>query len=141
VTKTEEDRFRSILAAKVVELVRLTRQREGIVVNRCADQLEEIQSASLRALAVYNLDREFTNFEMRVRHFTVSRMAALAHARSVMKTSIRSGLPPCRGRYFVYGVRKPKTAIMKGFSRQIATFLIAPPEALEGEVTCRRSHC
>ena len=59
-TKTELGRFRGILTAKVAELERLTRQRDGIVVDRCADQLEEIQAASQRALAVCNLDREFT---------------------------------------------------------------------------------
>ena len=59
-TKTDADRFRGILIAQVAELERLTRQRDGIVVDRCADQLEEIQAASQRALAVCNLDREFT---------------------------------------------------------------------------------
>ena len=60
-TKTEVDRFREILTAKVAELERFTRQRDGIVVERSADQLEEIQAASQRALAVCNLDREFTH--------------------------------------------------------------------------------
>jgi len=59
-TKTEKDRFRRILTARVAELERFTRQRDGIVVERSADQLEEIQAASQRALAVCNLDREFT---------------------------------------------------------------------------------
>jgi len=59
-TKTEVDRFRRILTARVAELERFTRQRDGIVVERSADQLEEIQAASQRALAVCNLDREFT---------------------------------------------------------------------------------
>jgi len=59
-TKTEVERFRRILTARVAELERLTRQRDGIVVERSADQLEEIQAASERALAVCNLDREFT---------------------------------------------------------------------------------
>jgi DnaK suppressor protein len=58
-TKTEAGRFRGILTAKMAELERFTRQREGIVVERSADQLEEIQAASQRALAVSNLDREF----------------------------------------------------------------------------------
>ena len=35
------------------------RNRDGIAVERSADQLEEIQAASERALAVGNLDREF----------------------------------------------------------------------------------
>jgi DnaK suppressor protein len=58
--KTELNRFRGILTAKVAELERLTRQRDGIVVERSADQLEEIQAALQRSLAVCNLDREFT---------------------------------------------------------------------------------
>ena len=59
-TKTEIDRFRRILTATAAELERRTRQRDGIVVERSADQLDEIQAASQRALAVCNLDREFT---------------------------------------------------------------------------------
>lgn len=59
-TKTEKDRFRRILTARIAELERFTRQRDGIVVERSADQLEEIQGASQRAIAVCNLDREFT---------------------------------------------------------------------------------
>jgi DnaK suppressor protein len=59
-TKTEVDRFRGILTARVAELERFTRQRDGIMVERSADQLEEIQAALQRALAVCNLDREFT---------------------------------------------------------------------------------
>jgi DnaK suppressor protein len=58
-TKTEVDRFQAILTAKVAELERLVRRRDGITVERSADQLEEIQAASQRALAVCNLDRDF----------------------------------------------------------------------------------
>ena len=58
-TKAEVDRFRAVLTARVAELERFTRQRDAIAVERCADQLEEIQAASQRALAVCNLDREF----------------------------------------------------------------------------------
>jgi DnaK suppressor protein len=58
-TQNELNRFRAILTAKVAELEHFTRQREGITVERSADQLEEIQAASQRALAVSNLDREF----------------------------------------------------------------------------------
>jgi len=58
-TKTEADRFRAVLTARVAELERFTRHRDGIVVERSADQLDEIQAASQRALAVSNLDREF----------------------------------------------------------------------------------
>ena len=58
-TKSELDRFRAILTAKVAELERFTRHHEEITIERSADQLEEIQAASERALAVCNLDREF----------------------------------------------------------------------------------
>ena len=58
-TKTEANRFRGILTAKVAELERFTRHREGIAVERSADQLDEIEAASQRALTVCNLDREF----------------------------------------------------------------------------------
>ena len=58
-TKNELNRFRAVLTAKVAELERFTRHRDGITVERSADQLEEIQAASQRALAVCNLDREF----------------------------------------------------------------------------------
>jgi len=57
-SKSELQQFRAILTARVAELERFTRQRDGITVERSADQLDEIQTASQRALAVYNLDRE-----------------------------------------------------------------------------------
>ena len=59
-TETELKRFRAVLTATVAELERFTRKRDGITVERSADQLEEIQAASERALAVCNLDREFS---------------------------------------------------------------------------------
>jgi len=57
-TKNELNRFRVILSARVAELERLIRLRDGVTVERTADQLEEIERAPERALAV-NLDREF----------------------------------------------------------------------------------
>ena len=58
-TKTEVDRFRAILTARVAELERDTRHRDALTIERSADELEEIQAASQRALALCNLDREF----------------------------------------------------------------------------------
>lgn len=57
-TKNELNRFRAILTAKVAELEHFARHREGITVERNADQLDEIQAASERTLAVCHLDRE-----------------------------------------------------------------------------------
>ena len=58
-TKTEVDRFRAVLTARVAELERVTRHRDGIAVERSADDVEETQMAAQRLLAVSNLDREF----------------------------------------------------------------------------------
>src|SRR6267154_5553256 len=58
-TKTELNRFRAVLTARVAELERFNRHREGITIERSADPLEEIQAASQRTLAVCNLDREY----------------------------------------------------------------------------------
>jgi DnaK suppressor protein len=58
-TKTEMDRFRDVLTARAAELERVTRHRDEITVERIADQLDEIQAASQRALALCNLDRGF----------------------------------------------------------------------------------
>ena len=60
-TKNELNRFRAVLTARVAELERVTRHRDAITVERSADQLDEIQAASQRALAVCNLDREFNH--------------------------------------------------------------------------------
>jgi DnaK suppressor protein len=56
-TKTELSPFQTILNAKIIELEQLIRHRDGIRVERSADQLEEIQQASEGALAVCDLDR------------------------------------------------------------------------------------
>ena len=58
-TNSELQRFRTILAASVAELEGFTRHRDGIAIERSADQLEEIQAASQRAVAISNLDREY----------------------------------------------------------------------------------
>jgi DnaK suppressor protein len=58
-TKNELNRFRAALTAKVAELERSNRHRDGITIERSADQLDEIQAASQRAIAVCNLDRGY----------------------------------------------------------------------------------
>ena len=58
-SKNEVNWFRAVLTTKAAELERFARHRDGIAIERSADQLEEVQAASDRALAVCNLDREF----------------------------------------------------------------------------------
>jgi DnaK suppressor protein len=57
-TMNEVQGFQKTLAARVAELERMTRQRDGITIERSADMVEEVQWASERALAVNNLDRD-----------------------------------------------------------------------------------
>jgi DnaK suppressor protein len=49
-----------ILQRKEADLVRALRQRDGIAIERSADQMDEIQYASERDLAIGNVDREST---------------------------------------------------------------------------------
>ena len=50
--------FREILAGKEIELARVLRRRDGIAIEKSADQMDEIQLATERDLAVRNVDRE-----------------------------------------------------------------------------------
>jgi DnaK suppressor protein len=53
----ELSRFKLILEARIVELERGLRQRDGIAIEQSPDQLDEIQRASERDLAICNIDR------------------------------------------------------------------------------------
>jgi DnaK suppressor protein len=53
-------RVQAILEHKEAELHRTLRQRDGIAIERSADQMDEIQYASERDLAIGNVDREST---------------------------------------------------------------------------------
>ena len=57
-TQNELNRFQVILMARVGELEGSLRQRDGITIERSADELEEIQQAQERALAICSLDRK-----------------------------------------------------------------------------------
>jgi RNA polymerase-binding transcription factor len=50
-------RFQGILEARIAELERVVGQRDGIVIEQSPDQLDEIQRASERDLAISNVDR------------------------------------------------------------------------------------
>jgi DnaK suppressor protein len=57
-TMSEVEEFRRTLTARIAELERITRDREGITIERTAEMVEEVQQAAERALAVRNLDRD-----------------------------------------------------------------------------------
>ena len=54
----EMGRVQEILEHKVAELAGTLRRRDGIAIERSADQMDEIQYASERELAMRNVDRE-----------------------------------------------------------------------------------
>ncbi len=57
-TATERTRYKTLLKAKEVELVKALRNREAITIQRTADTIDEVLLAGERELAVRNLDRE-----------------------------------------------------------------------------------
>ena len=52
--------FQEILERKQTELVHVLRKRDGIAIEKSADQMDENQYASERDLAIRNVDREST---------------------------------------------------------------------------------
>jgi DnaK suppressor protein len=57
-TTTEYERFSSLLEAKQAELTRALRRRDGIVIERVPDALDEVQLAAARELKTRSLERE-----------------------------------------------------------------------------------
>ena len=52
--------FQDLLERKEAELVHVLRKRDGIAIEKSADQMDEIQYASERDLAIRNVDRDST---------------------------------------------------------------------------------
>jgi DnaK suppressor protein len=57
-THTEIGRFLEILESKQVELAQVLRTRDDIAIEKSADQVDEIQCASERDIAIRNVNRE-----------------------------------------------------------------------------------
>jgi len=55
---TGMDGFQEILERKQCELARVLRTRDGIAIEKSADQMDEIQYATERDLAIGNVDRD-----------------------------------------------------------------------------------
>jgi DnaK suppressor protein len=60
VIPAELDGVQEILERKAAELVDALRRRDGIAIEKSADQMDEIQYASERDLAIRNVDSEST---------------------------------------------------------------------------------
>jgi DnaK suppressor protein len=61
-TKTELNKYKDILEAKLAELAQVLRNRDGITIEKSPDALDEVQNAAERELAIRNLDRESNLF-------------------------------------------------------------------------------
>ena len=57
-TKTDLNKYRNVLQAKQAELLHMIRNRDGIVIEKCPDSLDEVQYATERELAIRSLDRD-----------------------------------------------------------------------------------
>jgi DnaK suppressor protein len=57
-TQTELNNFKNILESRRAELEQIVRNRDGIVIEKSADALDEVQHATERELAIRNLDRD-----------------------------------------------------------------------------------
>ena len=57
-TKSELNKYKSVLQTKQAELVHVLRNRDGIAIEKCPDSLDEVQYATERELAIRSLDRD-----------------------------------------------------------------------------------
>jgi len=57
-TPSNVNGFQEILERKAAELTGVLRRRDGIAIEKSADQMDEIQYASERDLAIRNVDRD-----------------------------------------------------------------------------------
>jgi DnaK suppressor protein len=57
-TKSELNKYKSVLETKQAELVHVLRNRDGIAIEKCPDSLDEVQYATERELAIRSLDRD-----------------------------------------------------------------------------------
>lgn len=56
---TKSNGFQAILARREAELLHAGRKREGITIEKSADQMDEIQYALERDLAIHNVEHDF----------------------------------------------------------------------------------
>jgi DnaK suppressor protein len=56
--QTETGGFQQILERRAAELVQVLQRRDGIAIEKSPEQMDEIQDATERELAIRNVDRE-----------------------------------------------------------------------------------
>jgi DnaK suppressor protein len=63
-TKKEMTHFKEILLAKQAELSALLRSRDDIRIEQAPDALDAVQNATMRELAIRNLDRDYAQLRL-----------------------------------------------------------------------------
>jgi hypothetical protein len=103
-------RFQEILERKQAGQVQLLRRRDGIAIEKSSDQMDEIQFASERDLAIRNADRESSSCVRLERRYCGLAMAPLESAWIVSPPLAPSALQQCNGRHAASSVRRSPTA-------------------------------
>ena len=116
VVSTELGRVQEILERKEAELDRELRKRDGIAIEKSADQMDEIQYATERELAMRNVDRES--------HLLRQVKAALARVHDGSFGACAEW--PCPGRYCASSARRPPIGIGRR-ERNLSASLSAGP--------------
>ena len=97
-----------ILERREAELALVLRNRDGIAIEKSADQMDEIQYASERDLAISNVDRETVLLrEVRAALRRIHE-GCFGTCLSAKRRSAPNALRLCHGRGFVSGARRPR---------------------------------
>lgn len=95
-TKTELNKYRAILEAKLAELSKVVKNREGIAIEKTPDALDEVQLAGERELAIRNLDREsnlLRNVRAALRRVDEGTFGICLHCEEEISTKRLNALP------------------------------------------------
>jgi hypothetical protein len=108
---TETGGVQEILELNETELVQVLRKREGIAIEKSADQMDQVQYASERDLAIRNVDRE-SRLLLQVRAALQRiRDGSSEHALSAILRSAQNVSPLCHGRRVASSARRLPTGM------------------------------
>ena len=106
------------LKAKEADASRILQSRDAIIIEKSADELDEIEGAVAREIAIRNLDREsglLREIRSALRRIDAAHLACVCLAR---KGSAGGAWRRCPGRDCAYSVRKPPTQAITESLRQ-----------------------
>jgi RNA polymerase-binding transcription factor DksA len=119
-TANELNRFQALLEARITELETATRMRDAIAVEPSADQIDEIQRASERALAISNVDRDTKQLRSARAALRRIREGAFGMCEECEEEIHPKRCWPSRGRRFAFNARSRQTRIKPRSHRDTA---------------------